>query len=126
MVSSNLKRSFATLGVVAGLLAAAGPASADTTVPPERVASSEVFELDTLTGDHGTHSRVQSREPARTVTMLDYMGSPVVTYLKDAPRGDDRAGATGLKSDGNEVAVESLTATTPPSVSLGRENSIEA
>ena len=63
MFSSTLKRSFATLGVVAGLLAAAGPAAADTSAPAEGL---------------------QSREAARTVTMLDYMGSPVVTY---APRG---------------------------------------
>ena len=41
-------------------------------------------------GDDGTHGGVHSREPARTITMLDYEGSP-------------------LKSDSNEVAVESLT-----------------
>jgi hypothetical protein len=133
---------------VAGLLAVAGPASADSTkytmFSPDGITSSEVFELNTfggnntLTGNDGTRSGVQSRDPARTVTMLDDEGTPVVTYsLKDSPRGDDRVGATGLKSDSNEVAIESVTAKTLPSVdgrasvsgepvsSLGRENSIE-
>ena len=44
---------------------------------------------DNSRGNDGTHSGVHSREPARTITMLDYEGSP-------------------LKSDSNEAAVESL------------------
>ena len=50
---------------------------------------------DTPRGNDGTHSGVHSREPARTITMLDYEGSP-------------------LKSDSNEVAVESLTPNREP------------
>ena len=50
---------------------------------------------DTPRGNDGTHSGVRSREPARTITMLDYEGSP-------------------LKSDSNEVAVESLTPNRKP------------
>ena len=75
MLSITLKRSVATLGIVGGFLAAAAPAGADS-----------------------MHSGVQSREPARTVTMLDYEGSPVVS----------------LKSDSNEVAVEGITLNRTP------------
>ena len=64
MFSTNLKRSVATLGVVAGLLAAAVPASAGTpkgvmpsspndalTVKAPTVSNAEVFELNTLGGN---------------------------------------------------------------------------
>ena len=50
---------------------------------------------DTPRGKDGTYSGVHSRAPARTITMLDYEGSP-------------------LKSDSNEVAVESLTPNRKP------------
>ena len=60
MFSTTIKRSAATLGVVAGLLVAAGPASAQIGLattgmlraePGPRVASSEVFELNTFGGN---------------------------------------------------------------------------
>jgi hypothetical protein len=66
MLSSTLKRSLATLGVVAGLLAAAGPANAG-----------------------GPGGDLTLRERAH-VTLIDYDGTPIVTYsLKDGPQGDD-------------------------------------
>ena len=54
MFSINLKRSVATLGVVAGLLAAAGPA-----------------------GAQGGGADLPLTNKAATVTMLDYEGSPL-------------------------------------------------
>ena len=55
MFSTNLKRSAATLGVTAGLLAAAGPASAQ--------------------GGGADFTRLVDKAPA--VTMLDYEGTPL-------------------------------------------------
>ena len=55
MFSTNLKRSAATLGVMAGLLAAAGPASAQ--------------------GGGADFTRLVDKAPA--VTMLDYEGTPL-------------------------------------------------
>jgi hypothetical protein len=66
MFSTTIKRSVATLGVVAGLLAAAVPASAQIgpatmgnlhTEPGPRVASSEVFELNTFGGNDSLDAR---------------------------------------------------------------------
>ncbi len=62
MFSSTIKRSVATLGVVAGFLAAAGPASAQVgpsisglttphTGPGPQIATSDVFELNTFGGN---------------------------------------------------------------------------
>ena len=45
---------------------------------------------ETPRGKDGTHSGVHSRAPARTITMLDYEGSP-------------------LRSGSREVAVEDIT-----------------
>jgi hypothetical protein len=48
-----------------------------------KAGASEVqYETFTLVADagKGDASNTQTREPAHTVTMLDYMGSPVVTY----------------------------------------------
>ena len=59
MFSINIKRSVATVGVVAGFLAAAGPAGA-------QGGGADFRGDDTIT---------QARTP-QTVTMLDYMGSP--------------------------------------------------
>ena len=45
-------------------------------------ASEVLYETFTLVADagKGDDTITQTREPAQTVTMLDYMGSPVVTY----------------------------------------------
>ena len=87
MFSTNLKRSVATLGVVAGLLAAAGPASAQVmpgtmgVKAPTKVnapftldvATSEVFELNTFGGDDTLKVETE-----------------VTDYLADAGTGDDK------------------------------------
>ena len=65
MFSTTFKRPLVTLAVVIGLLAAAGPASA---------AGIEA-----------------AATPRTTVTMLDYQGSPVVTYSRAAPIGSTQA-----------------------------------
>ena len=62
MFSSTLKRSVATLSIMAGLLAAAGPA-----------------------GAQGSGADFPSTNRAPAVTMLDYMGSPL--FDKSAPLG---------------------------------------
>ena len=68
MFSINIKRSVATVGVVAGLLAAAGPASAHGLKGDGNEVAVEGITL--------AHEGItQSREP-QTVTMIDYMGSP--------------------------------------------------
>ena len=90
MFSSNLKRSVATLGVVAGLLAAAVPASA-------MVGGDEA---DTVTGK------------AAVLTDYDRNGfSPqaptsdgLISITADAGSGNDN-----LRADSNEVAVEGIT-----------------
>jgi hypothetical protein len=139
MFSINLKRSVMTLAVVAGLLAAAGPASAQvlpgmvgfTTPSPgpgPQVAGSVIVpdpELSLLkvasrpddhifvAGHDTTHTNTQSREPARTITMLDYEGTPVVTHSpKDSPQAymtDVIWQGYANRADSNEVAVEGIT-----------------
>ena len=79
MSTTNLKRAVAALAVTAGLLAAAGPASAQIAPASISIGTAEVFELNTVKPDSSTvavESIAQAREPAQTVTMLDYMGSP--------------------------------------------------
>jgi hypothetical protein len=87
----TLKRPLATLAVTAGMLAAAaGPASASAAGP--LIAPAQTGNLALL----------QWSDPG-TLDMPDY-----------APR--HRNPATGLKSDSNEVAIESVTEKTLPSV----------
>jgi hypothetical protein len=108
MFSITLKRSAATLGVVAGLLAAAGPASAQIgastdglttprTGPGPQVAhaglkadSNEVAvegrSIVTDNNDPDQMHLTSIREPSRTVTMLDYEGQTVVTYSQKEPQ----------------------------------------
>ena len=84
MFSINLKRSVVTVGVVAGLLVTAGPASAQGGGADfARLASpglahegvlGPIDEMDLSV--RGDDTITQAREPAQTVTMLDYMGSP--------------------------------------------------
>lgn len=67
MVGITLKRSFAALAVMVGLLAVAGPAGAQ--------------------GGGADFTRVV--DTPRAVTMLDYSGTPVVTYsATDIPAQD--------------------------------------
>ena len=58
----------------------------------------------TAVGRQGT----DGDDTERTVTMLDYMGSPVVTYsiINAWPK---KYTGVGLKADSNEVAVEGIT-----------------
>ena len=109
MSSITLKRSAATLGVVvAGLLAAAGPAGAQIgastdglttprTGPGPQVAhpalkadSNEVavegLGMVTNNNDPDQMHLTPIREPSRTVTMLDYEGQTVVTYSPKEPQ----------------------------------------
>ena len=125
MSRSTLKRSVAALGVVAGILAAAGPASAQVmpgmigvTAPVQDGSSNTVqfaalpskVEISALTtpvdadssevavegltrvvtnnNDPDTMGRTP-REPAR-ITMLDYEGNPVVTYVANLPYASAR------------------------------------
>ena len=102
MLRIILKRSVAAVGVVAGLLAAAGPASAQigpstdglTTPrigPGPQVAhpglksdSNEIAvegrSIVTNNNNPDQMHLTSIREPSRTVTMLDYEGQTVVTY----------------------------------------------
>ena len=64
MFNTTFKRPLVTLAVVIGLLAAAGPANA---------------------------ASIEEAATPRTVTMIDYMGSPVVTYSRAAPSGSTQA-----------------------------------
>lgn len=89
MFTTNLKRSVAALPVTAALLAAAAPASAQIgpsttglTTPPAgaQVATSEVFEYNTLGGNE----------------------LPAKGFKLDG----DELTVTSLKADSNEVAVE--------------------
>ena len=85
MFSINIKRSVATVGVVAGLLAAAGPASAHglkadgNEVAVEGITLAHAGYLtpvdDMDLSIRGDDTITQAREP-QTVTMIDYMGSP--------------------------------------------------
>jgi hypothetical protein len=95
MFSSTLKRSVATLAIVAGLLAAAVPAGAQ--------------------GGGADFTRLQSQvaQQVRGITMLDYEGSPFITYSpKDGPQAD-MTDVIWLgyanPADSNEVAVEGMT-----------------
>jgi hypothetical protein len=74
MFSKTLRRSAVTLGVVAGLLAAAGPAGA---------ASAGVVT------DNKDPDRLSG--PAHSVTMLDYEGQTVVTYRAAASLGRENS-----------------------------------
>jgi hypothetical protein len=84
MFSSTLERSVATLGVVAGLLAAAVPASAQgggadfTRLEdrPQSVLINNGAADDQMVTD--TQQR-QVRQQDRAITMLDYGGTPVTT-----------------------------------------------
>jgi hypothetical protein len=93
MFSITLKRSVATLGIVAGLLAAAVPASAQ--------------------GGGADFTRLQGQvaQQPRGITMLDYEGSPVVTYPpKDSPQAYMVDVIwQGYGADSKEVAVEGMT-----------------
>jgi hypothetical protein len=95
MFSISLKRSVATLGIVAGLLAAAVPASAQ--------------------GGGADFTRLQGQvaQQPRGITMLDYEGSPVVT---SSPKDGPQAYMTDViwqgfanLADSNEVAVQGMT-----------------
>ena len=107
MFSTNIKRSAAALAATAGLFAAAAPAShadsrdisqvgtvkgwptyhsglkADSNevaVEGVKAGAGEVLTFTLVTdAGKGDGTITQARESA-TVTMLDYMGSPVVTY----------------------------------------------
>jgi hypothetical protein len=97
MFSISLKRSVATLGIVAGLLAAAVPASAQ--------------------GGGADFTRLQGQvpqQPRATITMLDYEGSPVVASSpKDGPQAYMTdviwQGYANPAHSSNEVAVEGIT-----------------
>jgi hypothetical protein len=100
MLSSTLKRSVAAVGVATGLLAAAGPASAQigpstngltaprtgpqVAHPGLKADSNEVavegLGIVTNNNDPDQMQLVPIREPSHNVTMLDYEGQPVVTY----------------------------------------------
>ena len=108
MLSSTLKRSVAALGVAAGLLAAAGPASAQigpATVglttprtgpgpqvvhPGLKADSNEVavegLGMVTNNNDPDQMHLTPIRGPSHNVTMLDYEGQPVVTYSPKEPQ----------------------------------------
>ncbi len=100
MFNINLKRSVATLGVVAGLLAAAGPASAQ-----------------------GGGADFPSANKAPAVTMFDYEGSPLFdnTPLDEVVFS---AKSDAQPSRGSASVLDNIAAT-DVSLSLGRENSIE-
>ena len=68
MFSSTFKRSVATLGVVTGLLAAAGPAGATPVAPHERMVGGD--EADTL---HARGTQVGS-EGVKGHALIDYEG----------------------------------------------------
>ena len=108
MFSINIKRSVVTVGVVAGLLAAAGPASAQgggadftrfASPGPHvgiSIGTTEVFELNTF----GSFDPVEHR--GGNDTQLAAGGAH---RLK--PDSNEVA-VEGLKADSNEVAVEGL------------------
>ena len=107
MLSCTLKRSVAAVGVAAGLLAAAGPASAQIgpstnglttprTGPGPQVADPglkadgnevavEGLGIVTNNNDPDQMHLTPIREPSHNVTMLDYEGQPVVTYSSNEP-----------------------------------------
>ena len=118
MFSITLKRSVATLGIVAGLLAAAVPASAqgggaDFTRLEHRPQPGVILNG---TGDDQMRSHAQQGQvpqQERAITMLDYQGSPVTTYSpKDSPQPvvTDFIWQDSVDwADSNEVAVEGIT-----------------
>ncbi|MDQ5831504.1 MAG: hypothetical protein M3550_00395 [Actinomycetota bacterium] len=103
MFSSNLKRPLLALAVSAGLLAVAGPASAEVVTnnnDPEQANSHKPFSIDVGTSEAlvGRAASLKSdsnevavegitlahsRPKATPVTMLDYEGAPV----QQVPRG---------------------------------------
>jgi hypothetical protein len=93
MFTINLKRSVGALAVIAGLLAVAGPASAqgggaDFTRLEDRPQRGII--LAGTGDDQMVTDTQQGRLPQqdRAITMLDYEGTPVVTYSsKDNPQG---------------------------------------
>jgi hypothetical protein len=118
MLSSTLKRSVATVAIVAGLLAAAVPASAqgggaDFTRLENRPQRGLILHG---TGDDQMKSYTQQGQVPqqdRAITMLDYEGTPVTTYsLTDTPQAymvDVIWQGYANPADSNEVAVEGIT-----------------
>jgi hypothetical protein len=130
MLSSTLKRSVGTLAIVAGLLAAAVPASAQgggAVVAMGGQGDRAVFTrlqgqvpqrglILNGTGDDQMVTAAQQGQVAqqdRVITMLDYEGTPVTT---DSPKDSPQAYMTDViwqgyanPADSNEVAVEGIT-----------------
>jgi hypothetical protein len=118
MFTINLKRSVGALAVMAGLLAVAGPASAqgggaDFTRLEDRPQRGIIL---AGTGDDQMVIDTQQGRVAqqdRAITMLDYEGTPVVT---SSPKDDPQAYMVEViwqgyvsPADSNEVAVEGMT-----------------
>ena len=97
MFSASIKRSVITVGVVAGLLAAAGPASAQ---------------------GGGADSTRLAGSGAHVATFGTY--DPVEHRAGDQQRA--AGGAHGLKSDGNEVAVEGFAGRDGDTITHARES----
>ena len=101
MFTINIKRSVGALVVTAGLLAAAGPASAQIGPASMSFATSAVFELNT----------VRAGAPVLDINATVIVPDGELSLLKMAsrPDGDTVGGNKTLKADSNEVAVEGIT-----------------
>ena len=141
MFSTNPKRSIVGLAVVAGLLAAAGPASAQ---GGGADFTRFVDHVPTLSGDGVPAVKVPARSEAdRSLELLDYDGSTLAATDSSQPEGiiailigamqpndgpaqsgeivtdnkdPDKLSASGLKAGSNEVLMETVTAKTRPEV----------
>ena len=128
MFSINPKRSIVGLAVVAGLLAAAGPASAQ---GGGADFTRFVDDVPTLSGDgvpavkvpahSGAVATTDSSQPEGIIAILIGAMQPndgpaqsgeIVTDNKDP----DKLSASGLKAGSNEVLMETVTAKTRPEV----------
>ena len=128
MFSINPKRSIVGLAVVAGLLAAAGPASAQ---GGGADFTRFVDDVPTLSGDgvpavkvpaqSGAVATTDSSQPEGIIAILIGVVQPndgpaqsgeIVTDNKDP----DKLSASGLKAGSNEVLMETVTAKTRPEV----------
>ena len=141
MFSINPKRSIVGLAVVAGLLAAAGPASAQ---GGGADFTRFVDDVPTLSGDGVPADKVPAQSGAdRSLALLDYDGSTLAATDSSQPEGiiailigvvqpndgpaqsgeivtdnkdPDKLSASGLKAGSNEVLMETVTAKTRPEV----------
>jgi hypothetical protein len=141
MFSINPKRSIVGLAVVAGLLAAAGPASAQ---GGGADFTRFVDDVPTLSGDGVPAPKVPAQSGAdRSLELLDYDGSTLAATDSSQPEGiiailigvvqpndgparsgeivtdnkdPDKLSASGLKAGSNEVLMETVTAKTRPEV----------